>query len=82
MNDVRHAVALNDVEKTRQIEDVTRLKIDTVQDIAYQAIIPMAGKNNRLVTFAHKFPTRFGADHTHAAGNQDLHLLLLDGITY
>ena len=82
MNDVRDTMPLDDVEKTRQIEDVACLEIDAVQDIANQAIVAMAGKNNRLVTFADKLPTRFGADHTHAAGNQNFHLLVLDGVLY
>ena len=75
MNDMRDLMALDDIEEPRHVENVARLEVDLVGDIADQAVVAVARKDHRPVAFLDEFAAGFGADDAHAARDKDLHAL-------
>ena len=53
--------------------DVAELDIDLVDDVADQAVVAVAGEDDRPVAFLDELAAGLGADDAHAAGDQDFH---------
>ncbi|HKF10871.1 MAG TPA: hypothetical protein VKB89_19450 [Xanthobacteraceae bacterium] len=73
MDDVRYSMPFDDVKQARHVEHVAELDVDFLEDVADEPFVPMAGKDDGAVSFAHEPAARFRADHAHPAGDQNFH---------
>ena len=74
MDDVGDAVPLDDVEEPRQVVHVAELDVNLFGDVADEIVVAVAGIDDRPVPLLDELPAGLGADHAHAAGNQDFHI--------
>jgi hypothetical protein len=73
---MRHLVLLDRLQDARHVQNVAKLDIDVVDNVADQALVAVTGEDHRPVPLLDELAARFGADDAHASSDQDFHVFL------